>query len=170
MQAKRNMVPAKNLLALLALLTSTAAFSGPAAVRCRQPRALRLRSAAADDLETLWRAHSKPLLRARPRRPATRARPRRARAYETRPGAAPTRSRGMRSRTFRRAQVGSGGVKPSHKNSLLELLGAHGHVCVKINGARDADAVAKAAGELAGDGAVILLTKSNSVLYGKPQP
>mmetsp|Transcript_28752 Transcript_28752/g.97952 ORF Transcript_28752/g.97952 Transcript_28752/m.97952 type:complete len:133 (-) Transcript_28752:36-434(-) len=129
-QAKRNMVAAKNLLALLALLASSAAFSGPAAVRCQQqPRALRLRSAAADDLETLWRAHSKPLLR-----------------------------------------VGSGGVKPSHKNSLLELLGAHGHVCVKINGARDADAVAKAAGELAGDGAVILLTKSNSVLYGKPQP
>ena len=55
-------------------------------------------------------------------------------------------------------------------HALLELLGAHGHVCVKINGARDADAVAKAAGELAGDGAVILLTKSNSVLYGKPQP
>ena len=36
--------------------------------------------------------------------------------------------------------------------SRLARLGAHGHVCVKSNGARDADAVAKAAGELAGDG------------------
>ena len=85
--------------------------------------------AAAEALETLWRAHSKPLLR-----------------------------------------VGAAGVKDTHRNSLRELLAAHGHVCVKINGARDADAVAKAASELAGDGAVILLTKSNSVLYGKPQP
>ena len=63
--------------------------------------------------------------------------------------------------------MGSAGVKESHKNSLLELLKAHGHVCVKINGARDAEAVAKAAGELAGEGAEILLTKSNSVLYGR---
>jgi len=79
------------------------------------------------DLEALWRAHSKPLLR-----------------------------------------IGSNGVKPSHRNSLQDLLDAHGHVCVKINGAKNADAVSAAADALAGDGAVVLLTKSNSVLYGKP--
>ena len=65
-------------------------------------------------------------------------------------------------------RVGKGGVKQSHRNSLLELLDVHGNVCVKINGARDADAVAAAAEALAGEGAVVLLTKSNSVLYGKP--
>ena len=83
--------------------------------------------AAPDDLEELWRAHSKPLLR-----------------------------------------VGANGVKESHRNSLVELLEAHPYVCVKVNGAKDAAAVAAAADALAGDGAVALLTKSNSVLYGKP--
>ena len=83
--------------------------------------------AAPDDLEELWRAHSKPLLR-----------------------------------------VGANGVKDSHRNSLVELLEAHPYVCVKVNGAKDAAAVAAAADALAGDGAVALLTKSNSVLYGKP--
>ena len=79
------------------------------------------------DLEELWRAHSKPLLR-----------------------------------------VGANGVKESHRNSLVELLEAHPYVCVKVNGAKDVAAVAAAADALAGDGAVALLTKSNSVLYGKP--
>ena len=83
--------------------------------------------AAPDDLEELWRVHSKPLLR-----------------------------------------VGASGVKQSHRNSLVELLEAHPYVCVKVNGAKDAATVAAAADALAGDGAVALLTKSNSVLYGKP--
>ena len=60
------------------------------------------------------------------------------------------------------------GVKPSHVNSLAELLAAHGHVCVKFNGL-DADGVADAATSLAGVDGVVLLTKSSSVLYGRAE-
>ena len=109
-------------LAALCIATTTLAFVPP---HVHKP-SHRLR-AAPDDLEELWRAHSKPLLR-----------------------------------------VGANGVKDSHRNSLVELLEAHPYVCVKVNGAKDAAAVAAAADALAGDGAVALLTKSNSVLYGQP--
>ena len=109
-------------LAALCIATTTLAFVPPQGYKTSH----RLR-AAPDDLEELWRAHSKPLLR-----------------------------------------VGANGVKESHRNSLVELLEAHPYVCVKVNGAKDAAAVAAAADALAGDGAVALLTKSNSVLYGKP--
>ena len=109
-------------LAALCIATTTLAFVPP---HIHKP-SHRLR-ATPDDLEELWRAHSKPLLR-----------------------------------------VGANGVKESHRNSLVELLEAHPYVCVKVNGAKDAAAVAAAADALAGDGAVALLTKSNSVLYGKP--
>ena len=112
-------------LAALCIATTTLAFVPPQGYK----PAHRLRAAAPEgaDLEELWRAHSKPLLR-----------------------------------------VGANGVKESHRNSLVELLEAHPYVCVKVNGAKDAAAVAAAADALAGDGAVALLTKSNSVLYGKP--
>ena len=109
-------------LAALCIATTTLAFVPPQGYKPSH----RMR-AAPDDLEELWRAHSKPLLR-----------------------------------------VGANGVKDSHRNSLVELLEAHPYVCVKVNGAKDAAAVAAAADALAGDGAVALLTKSNSVLYGKP--
>ena len=109
-------------LAALCIATTTLAFVPP---HVHKP-SHRLR-AAPDDLEELWRAHSKPLLR-----------------------------------------VGANGVKDSHRNSLVELLEAHPYVCVKVNGAKDEAAVAAARDALAGDGAVALLTKSNSVLYGKP--
>ena len=79
------------------------------------------------DLEELWRAHSKPLLR------------------------------GRRERRER--------IAPQ---LISRTTGGAPHVCVKVNGAKDAAAVAAAADALAGDGAVALLTKSNSVLYGKP--
>ena len=111
-------------LAALCIATTTLAFVPP---HVHKP-SHRLRAAPEGaDLEELWRAHSKPLLR-----------------------------------------VGANGVKDSHRNSLVELLEAHPYVCVKVNGAKDAAAVAAAADALAGDGAVALLTKSNSVLYGKP--
>ena len=110
------------LAALCIALPATRAFVPP---HIHKP-SHRLR-ATPDDLEELWRAHSKPLLR-----------------------------------------VGANGVKESHRNSLVELLEAHPYVCVKVNGAKDAAAVAAARDALAGDGAVALLTKSNSVLYGKP--
>ena len=109
-------------LAALCIATTTLAFVPP-----HIPKPSHRLRAAPDDLEELWRAHSKPLLR-----------------------------------------VGANGVKDSHRNSLVELLEAHPYVCVKVNGAKDATAVAAAADALAGDGAVALLTKSNSVLYGKP--
>ena len=109
-------------LAAVCIATTTLAFVPPQGYKPSH----RLRAAAPEgaDLEELWRAHSKPLLR-----------------------------------------VGANGVKESHRNSLVELLEAHPYVCVKVNGAKDAAAVAAAADALAGDGAVALLTKSNSVLY-----
>ena len=118
----RSDMVAMHQLAALCIATTTLAFVPPQGYKPSH----RMR-AAPDDLEELWRAHSKPLLR-----------------------------------------VGANGVKESHRNSLVELLEAHPYVCVKVNGAKDAAAVAAAADALAGDGAVALLTKSNSVLYGKP--
>ena len=118
------MVAMHQLAALCIALPATLAFVAPQGYKPSH----RLRAAPEGaDLEELWRAHSKPLLR-----------------------------------------VGANGVKDSHRNSLVELLEAHPYVCVKVNGAKDAAAVAAAADALAGDGAVALLTKSNSVLYGKP--
>ena len=112
-------------LAALCIATTTLAFVPPQGYK--PSHCLRATAPEGADLEELWRAHSKPLLR-----------------------------------------VGANGVKESHRNSLVELLEAHPYVCVKVNGAKDAAAVAAAADALAGDGAVALLTKSNSVLYGKP--
>ena len=111
-------------LAALCIATTTLAFVPP---HVHKPSHRLSAAPEGADLEELWRAHSKPLLR-----------------------------------------VGANGVKDSHRNSLVELLEAHPYVCVKVNGAKDAAAVAAAADALAGDGAVALLTKSNSVLYGKP--
>ena len=118
------MVAMHQLAALCIALPATLAFVAPQGYKPSH----RLRAAPEGaDLEELWRAHSKPLLR-----------------------------------------VGANGVKDSHRNSLVELLEAHPYVCVKVNGAKDEAAVAAARDALAGDGAVALLTKSNSVLYGKP--
>ena len=113
-----------------AILAAACAFAPP---HCARPRIAR-RAAEGDepddeprpsydDEETLWRAHSKPLLR-----------------------------------------VGKAGVAPSHVRSLTELLGAHGHVCVKINGVDEAG-VAAASAALCEEGAVVVMTKSNSVLF-----
>ena len=63
------------------------------------------------------------------------------------------------------SQVGAKGVKDSHRNSLRELLVAHGHVVVKVNGARDPSEIEAAARELCGDDAVALRTKGASVLF-----
>ena len=112
-------------LAALCIATTTLAFVPPQGYK--PSHCLRATAPEGADLEELWRAHSKPLLR-----------------------------------------VGANGVKESHRNSLVELLEAHPYVCVKVNGAKDEASVAAARDALAGDGAVALLTKSNSVLYGKP--
>ena len=122
--AQRYMV-AMHQLAALCIATTTLAFVPPQGYK--PSHCLRATAPEGADLEELWRAHSKPLLR-----------------------------------------VGANGVKESHRNSLVELLEAHPYVCVKVNGAKDEASVAAARDALAGDVAVALLTKSNSVLYGKP--
>ena len=68
-------------------------------------------------------------------------------------GAGGRRPRGALARASKPLlRVGANGVKESHRNSLVELLEAHPYVCVKVNGAKDAAAVAAAADALAGDG------------------
>ena len=128
------MVSSRGLLALVVALGAAARgasfFAGPRRPAPRPGSAVRRAAAdaAAEALETLWRAHSKPLLR-----------------------------------------VGAAGVKDTHRNSLRELLAAHGHVCVKVNGARgDAAAVAAAAAALqtASDDAAVVVTKGVLVLFG----
>ena len=87
----------------------------------------------------------------------------------TAPEGAPT-SRNFGARTpSQLLRVGANGVKESHRNSLVELLEAHPYVCVKERregrgcGGRGGGRWASGRRRVKG-----LLTKSNSVLYGKP--